>query len=469
MAGSRSTVRCAVAAHWAFLECVAKTQPQYTDRDSHAAKMFFKAIKLEARKNALEKSVAKKEDCMNNHVELAFQVLMKDSILAVVGQLQLEGGKCDVAAVLVDADGFIARGVLYAEGKISNENETMLDQATEYAVRGRGVRVDAESSPRPACAVATFSTLGLTVYGCLFLRSGSVEVPRLTTVPLISVQVGATQEVKATAFARLRVLCTALAGYEGRPRDWVWPTPDPLSDAEARKHLGISPDVHIERTPLSRHAMQYMCKDEGERGIVAKAFHADGTRSANLELVRKFVDKRAVLLSVGGDTEEEEEEVLVYKHVWGTHYPQTLSQVGGVLTVLEVLLGLKIVHGDIRAANIVWPDEGDAVVIDWDFAGRDGGERYPEGFAPLTERHREATPGAALEHEHDWHSAAEVVDTVFGGESGPQWAADLVGHIRKGEFKEARTIVGGHGDVVYTPGDSSLDLTVTGSPEKKKK
>ena len=93
---------------------------------------------------------------------------------------------------------------------------------------------------------------------------------------------------------------------------------------------------------------------------------------------------------------------------------------------------------------------------------------YPEAFADksdIVERHEDAISGAAIVHEHDWHSAAYVIKSYFGDAVNA-----LCELVAEGKFAAAHVavdnLIADELDVVRS--DASASSRWTGSPEKKK-
>ena len=84
------------------------------------------------------------------------------------------------------------------------------------------------------------------------------------------------------------------------------------------------------------------------------------------------------------------------------HHPANKSQVLSVVTQLRDLHAMGWVHGDIRPANMLFPQdaESEGFLIDFDMAGRVGmatPPTYPEGFVFTgleIDRHRDARSGS---------------------------------------------------------------------------
>jgi len=118
--------------------------------------------------------------------------------------------------------------------------------------------------------------------------------------------------------------------------------------------------------------------------LVYKWFRNSVSRKANVDYWEKF--SRSLLVGAFVSVSEPSAVwVLVTKYV----KPPTTVKVGHFITLLETLRQMvdeKVVHGDIRAANIVFDSPKSelgpflAWFIDFDFAGPAGGRCYPKGL-----------------------------------------------------------------------------------------
>lgn len=74
---------------------------------------------------------------------------------------------------------------------------------------------------------------------------------------------------------------------------------------------------------------------------------------------------------------------------------------------------LKWTHGDIRLSNIVFADAAaTSRLIDFDFTGRDGTDRYPGNYAATIDdgaRHKDATGKNLLQISHDLYAMGAVM------------------------------------------------------------
>lgn len=101
--------------------------------------------------------------------------------------------------------------------------------------------------------------------------------------------------------------------------------------------------------------------------------------------------------------------LLKYPYIEGTHYATDVRQFIAAIENLSSLHGEDIIHGDIRAFNMVF-SEGSCTFIDYDFAGH---SKYPVNYVseglPDVERHTNAVAGRELAKEHDWFALASVM------------------------------------------------------------
>ena len=96
--------------------------------------------------------------------------------------------------------------------------------------------------------------------------------------------------------------------------------------------------------------------------------------------------------------------IISYPYIVGSHRPSVAKHFVSLIKCLQALHKDGIVHGDVRASNVVFGENGIASLIDFDFAGRATERTYPLGFVLKIDdgaRHREASSGRVLEFAHD--------------------------------------------------------------------
>jgi hypothetical protein len=109
--------------------------------------------------------------------------------------------------------------------------------------------------------------------------------------------------------------------------------------------------------------------------------------------------------------------IISYPFITGSHRPSSARQFIALVEHLSSLHNRSLVHGDVRASNIVFGD-GTAKLIDFDFAGNAEVKQYPEGFVTDAKllgdgaRHRSAQAGRGLKPVHDWFSLGTVMELV---------------------------------------------------------
>jgi serine/threonine protein kinase len=111
--------------------------------------------------------------------------------------------------------------------------------------------------------------------------------------------------------------------------------------------------------------------------IVIKAYDDAKRRKANVDLVRKYVDRTAILFKSPSSINGRNLELLQMKY-----YEGSWKTTSSTAVFLEILKQLKLlhddntVHGDIRLANML----PTGCLIDFDYAGEEGPTKYPRGF-----------------------------------------------------------------------------------------
>ena len=128
----------------------------------------------------------------------------------------------------------------------------------------------------------------------------------------------------------------------------------------------------------------------------------------NYELIKSCGNlSDLALISV---TSDERIVCLQYSYIPGDHKPTSVKQFIGALQSLQKLHHKGIVHGDVRAANIVFT-ENNSYLIDFDLA-RKVGSLYPLGYVSFPSRHRGAVAGGPMKLEHDRHSMAFLIKLI---------------------------------------------------------
>ncbi|EPQ56756.1 hypothetical protein GLOTRDRAFT_128693 [Gloeophyllum trabeum ATCC 11539] len=85
-----------------------------------------------------------------------------------------------------------------------------------------------------------------------------------------------------------------------------------------------------------------------------------------------------------------------------------------VREVVDKLHNDGFVHGDVRDVNILVRNAASdgqprILLVDWDWAGREGEVRYPRNISPDIPRHQDAVAGAIIKRSHD----VKMVDDLF--------------------------------------------------------
>ncbi len=169
--------------------------------------------------------------------------------------------------------------------------------------------------------------------------------------------------------------------------------------------------------------------------------------------------------------------VIRYPRVLGSHTPRLVGQWISVIKSVQLFHDEEIVHGDLRASNIVFDANGEgATIIDFDFAGANGKKRYPDGFNVSINdgaRHRSASEGRPLLFTHDWFAVGAMMGMCVLEANDSKWQEALQllqgADVTKADVKKALVLL----DTCKTIRVESLkgtteDASGTGSPERKK-
>lgn len=125
------------------------------------------------------------------------------------------------------------------------------------------------------------------------------------------------------------------------------------------------------------------CAFDKESNRVLKTFDYRGCDAA--EDQRRTIDFNLEYLEGRVEGQIDDFVLISYPFVHGTHQASTVAQFLQVLEQLHCLHLRGNCHGDIRGSNIVFSNDGQSKVIDFDFAGKSGEKRYPKGYNPKIE------------------------------------------------------------------------------------
>ena len=136
-------------------------------------------------------------------------------------------------------------------------------------------------------------------------------------------------------------------------------------------------------------------------------------------VMRELIDKVKPLSNMNFTPYSEHSRIyeLRYTYVEGNHHPSDLKAFIGVVKTLSKMHEQEIVHGDIRLANMIFPENGDSRLIDFDFAGKHEINEYPSEYNyQLRERHREAIPHGLMKLNHDRYSLKRIIEITCVGQ-----------------------------------------------------
>ena len=119
-------------------------------------------------------------------------------------------------------------------------------------------------------------------------------------------------------------------------------------------------------------------------------------------------------------TEEEELKIIAVPYKPGGHCATVPTDFVPIIEALESLHGLGYVHGDIRAFNTVFGEQGG--LIDFDLGGKAGIKVYPQGYENTLPDGIRISGRAGndnvktLQFHHDWHALGQLMFTGAAGE-----------------------------------------------------
>lgn len=171
--------------------------------------------------------------------------------------------------------------------------------------------------------------------------------------------------------------------------------------------------------------------------------------------------------------------VLQYPYIDGEHIAASVQHFVSAIQSVGQLHEEGVVHGDIRASNLVFEGNGSCTLIDFDFAGSTS-DRYPKRFVHNQNlndvvRHTGAQADSLLCFEHDWHALASIMEMheihSCDGKATYDWerAIEL---LRTGKWQSSRELLLVHSSVRVAPTERLKNAVGsqkgTGTPEKGK-
>jgi hypothetical protein len=207
---------------------------------------------------------------------------------------------------------------------------------------------------------------------------------------------------------------------------------------------------------------------EGTKRKVFKAYDGASYRRHNIDLIREFIDKDAILWISHDDTLSMVEMQYFHSN-WKK--PVKVSVFKKILRDLLTLHNKYGAHGDIRLANLLSTGQ----IIDFDFVGNG---TYPPGLQLIQrdgKRHDEVEDASnkgtldklEIKKEHDWFSMAYVMNLFNAAADNEKWIAAAM-HTKEGDVDSAMSALndlGEHVDVELQ--DNTIQLMGTGvTPQK---
>ena len=171
--------------------------------------------------------------------------------------------------------------------------------------------------------------------------------------------------------------------------------------------------------------------------------------------------------------------VLRYPYINGDHVASLVKHfVCAIERIKELHEGDgdgMVIHGDVRGSNLLFDDDHQCHLIDFDLAGTSS-DKYPATYVHDNlldvERHPEAKAGESLAPSHDWYALASIMGMYeVDGDNGGFWEL-ATNNIRDGKTTDALNCLERHVTMKIKP---TADLAAvlskqqgTGTPDKKK-
>ena len=96
--------------------------------------------------------------------------------------------------------------------------------------------------------------------------------------------------------------------------------------------------------------------------------------------------------------------ILKYPYIPGDHTPDNVQHFKGAVESLEKIHKNGYIHGDIRIENVIFMEDSNSCLIDFDLARRDDDDNpcyYPKNYNDISVRHPETSGNSRMLKEHD--------------------------------------------------------------------
>jgi len=161
--------------------------------------------------------------------------------------------------------------------------------------------------------------------------------------------------------------------------------------------------------------------------------------------------------------------LLEYPFVHGSHSP---NQIGDFIPIVKLLAEMheqKIVHGDVRLANMIFSGDK-SLLIDFDMSGKLDPENpplYPKGYQRVddTERHADAKQCQPILPAHDMFSLGSVMAFFTASSNSKEWT-DACNFVKNGIPSEALRVMGNISQCLLNS-EAAPRVRGTGSPVRK--
>jgi hypothetical protein len=153
--------------------------------------------------------------------------------------------------------------------------------------------------------------------------------------------------------------------------------------------------------------------------------HVAATSRSDPEMSMRWIPGCTIVVA------QEDFTLIRYAAIRGETTARRASDFVPLFEQLAKLHAEGLVHGDVRAYNMLFPAAG-GVLIDFDFCGSEAVKTYPQGFQidlPDSKRHESARPGSVLRKEHDCFSLGAVL-TMYDCEADREGWKELIGSLQ---------------------------------------
>jgi serine/threonine protein kinase len=165
---------------------------------------------------------------------------------------------------------------------------------------------------------------------------------------------------------------------------------------------------NLNRRPVTEKISENMWKCDG------RIYKVYDYRNRGVEEDERRDHNHSVKLISGTMIElsKQDMNVISYPEIEGASAPSSVLHIISLIRAVKALHEKDIVHADIRASNVIFCANGEAVLIDFDWSGKPNERNYPKGFRLEINdgaRAEDVKAGQGVEFSHDYFSVGAIM------------------------------------------------------------